>query len=170
MRLLLLQPLTRILVRRIQTTSFLSLSNIAFEIADVSASLPELLRRPGLTTWRPTANRAVSKTYVTFEEFLGTLSEQQKAETKLTAGHWPPPNVAELHLENWYVTTRELEHPRAVLILPLSIRIYPHLQDTGGFFVAVLQKKAGYRKDSNDPKCVRSSFSGFQRNQKLCRC
>ena len=25
--------------------------------------------------------------------------------------------------------------------MPISLRIYPHLQDTGGFFVAIIQKK-----------------------------
>lgn len=28
-----------------------------------------------------------------------------------------------------------------MLILLPSFRIYPHLQDTGGFFIAILQKK-----------------------------
>jgi multisite-specific tRNA:(cytosine-C5)-methyltransferase len=110
----------------------------AYELVDVSTQLPELIRRPGLTSWRPTNAKAATKTYQTFEQYIATLSDTQKSESKMTEGHWPPPNVQQLHLEHWSVIFFAI---RAIcLTLLYSMRIYPHLQNTGGFFVAVLQK------------------------------
>ena len=36
--------------------------------------------------------------------------------------------------------TYEIEYPQVLTNIYISIRIYPHLQDSGGFFVAVLEK------------------------------
>ncbi|THV05365.1 cytosine-5--methyltransferase [Dendrothele bispora CBS 962.96] len=96
------------------------LSNPEFHLVDVSTRLSELKRRPGLTSWRPTSDRTVAATYETYEAFVA--NDLQASTTKLTPGHWPPTNVEELHLER-------------------CMRIYPHLQDSGGFFVAVLERK-----------------------------
>ncbi|KAF9004637.1 S-adenosyl-L-methionine-dependent methyltransferase [Cyathus striatus] len=96
-------------------------SNLDFELVDVSSRLSELVRRPGLTSWRPTVDKSVTTTYATYEEFMAS-SIDGTLKTKLSEGHWPPKNVEDLNL-------------------PRCLRIYPHLQDTGGFFVAVLQKK-----------------------------
>ncbi|TFK39362.1 S-adenosyl-L-methionine-dependent methyltransferase [Crucibulum laeve] len=95
--------------------------NPDFELVDVSSKLPELKHRPGLTTWRATADRTISATYESYEEFMASsLDENLKA--KMTEGHWPPLDVEKLNL-------------------PRCLRIYPHLQDSGGFFVAVLEKR-----------------------------
>ncbi|KAF8906542.1 S-adenosyl-L-methionine-dependent methyltransferase [Gymnopilus junonius] len=95
-------------------------SNPAFELVDISSKLPELERRPGLTVWRPTADRTGATTFATYEDFLqSSIDETLKA--KMSEGHWPPMDVETLNL-------------------PRCMRIYPHLQDTGGFFVAVLQR------------------------------
>jgi hypothetical protein len=40
-----------------------------------------------------------------------------------------------------------------------SMRIYPHLQDTGGFFVAVLQRKS-VAKEDYDP-VVNSMYDAY---------
>ncbi|KAF8804768.1 S-adenosyl-L-methionine-dependent methyltransferase [Phlegmacium glaucopus] len=94
--------------------------NPEFELVDVSAKLPQLKRRPGLTTWRPTADRSAAVTFSTYEEFMSSsLDDASKA--KMSEGHWPPKDIGTLNL-------------------PRCIRIYPHLQDSGGFFVAVLEK------------------------------
>ncbi|KAK7471032.1 tRNA (cytosine-5-)-methyltransferase ncl1 [Stygiomarasmius scandens] len=104
------------------------LSTPEFHLIDVSSGLPELKRRPGLTSWRPTSDRTVKKTYETYEAFIA--NDPQAAVTKLTPGHWPPANVEDLHLER-------------------CMRIYPHHQDSGGFFVAVLERRplAGQTKE-----------------------
>ncbi|KAJ7669218.1 S-adenosyl-L-methionine-dependent methyltransferase [Mycena polygramma] len=95
-------------------------SNPDFRLVDVSAKIPELHRRPGLTSWRPT-DRSLKTTYDTYETFMETCAEGDIVKGKMTRGHWPPEDVEALDL-------------------PRCIRIYPHLQDTGGFFVAVLER------------------------------
>ncbi|RDB16064.1 Multisite-specific tRNA:(cytosine-C(5))-methyltransferase trm4b [Hypsizygus marmoreus] len=94
--------------------------NPDFHLVDVSSKLPALKRRPGMTSWRPSVDKAVTTSYATYAEFLS--SEDAKEGTKLTEGHWPPADVDSFNL-------------------PRCLRIYPHLQDTGGFFVAVLERK-----------------------------
>ncbi|PPQ64466.1 hypothetical protein CVT24_008476 [Panaeolus cyanescens] len=96
-------------------------SNRDFELVDVSSQIPELKRRPGLTTWRATADKTMSRTFESYEEFMGSSMFDDNVKAKLTPGHWPPPDADKMNLER-------------------CMRIYPHLQDTGGFFVAVLQK------------------------------
>ncbi|ESK92221.1 trna (cytosine-5-)-methyltransferase [Moniliophthora roreri MCA 2997] len=96
-------------------------ANTDFHLVDVSSLFPSLQRRSGLKTWRPTADKAVKATYETYSAFV-EADPQAAANTKLTEGHWPPENVEELNLER-------------------CMRIYPHLQDSGGFFVAVLERK-----------------------------
>ncbi|EKM56700.1 uncharacterized protein PHACADRAFT_172372 [Phanerochaete carnosa HHB-10118-sp] len=86
-----------------------------FELIDMSTHLPGLIFRSGIKTWTPALDRS---------EYIESLPENKRADSKLVESHWPP-SLAEadaLHLE-------------------YCMRIYPHLQDTGGFFVAVLQKK-----------------------------
>ncbi|KAF8605675.1 S-adenosyl-L-methionine-dependent methyltransferase [Ceratobasidium sp. AG-I] len=94
-----------------------------FELVDVSSSLPELIRRPGLSSWHPPVNKEMSEFFDTYAAFKESLPPAKRGESKLQQTQWPPKNVAELHLER-------------------CIRIYPHLQDTGAFFVAVLQRKS----------------------------
>ncbi|KAF9561390.1 cytosine-5--methyltransferase [Agrocybe pediades] len=98
------------------------LANPAFELVDVSDKLPELIRRPGLHTWRATGDRTVATTFATYEEFMASWLDDI-VKSKMTEGHWPPKDAEKLNLDR-------------------CLRIYPHLQDTGGFFVAVLQKSA----------------------------
>ncbi|KAJ7201628.1 S-adenosyl-L-methionine-dependent methyltransferase [Mycena pura] len=95
-------------------------SNPDFHLVDVSAKLPELKRRPGLTSWRAT-DKSINTTYDTYEMFMETCKESDNYKAKMTPGHWPPEDVE-------------------LLNLPRCIRVYPHLQDTGGFFVAVLER------------------------------
>ncbi|KAF7795210.1 hypothetical protein EIP86_006360 [Pleurotus ostreatoroseus] len=95
-----------------------------FELVDMSNYLPSLIYRPGLTTWTPAVNREVTTEFATFQDFIQSVPESQRADVKMTESHWPPP------------ATEANE-----LYLTRCMRIYPHLQDTGGFFIAVLQKK-----------------------------
>ncbi|KAJ7639456.1 S-adenosyl-L-methionine-dependent methyltransferase [Roridomyces roridus] len=95
-------------------------ANPDFHLLDVSTKLPALVSRPGLTWWQPT-DRSLKMTYETYEKFLETCTEGEAVKSKMSRGHWPPEGVEELNL-------------------PRCIRIYPHLQDTGGFFVAVLER------------------------------
>ncbi|KAG6811829.1 hypothetical protein H0H92_005626 [Tricholoma furcatifolium] len=102
-------------------------ANPDFYLVDVSDKLPALKRCPGLTSWRPSVDRTINTNYATYEEFQASQDAKDNPNTKLTSGHWPPADVERYNL-------------------PRSMRIYPHLQDTGGFFVAVLERRAPARK------------------------
>ncbi|EIN09261.1 S-adenosyl-L-methionine-dependent methyltransferase [Punctularia strigosozonata HHB-11173 SS5] len=93
-----------------------------YELIDVSDRLPGLIRRPGLSTWTPSSDRECNTSFPTYSSYIDSLSEENRKQTKMSEGQWPPPEGVNLKLER-------------------CIRIYPHLQDTGGFFVAVLEKK-----------------------------
>ncbi|KAK3914648.1 tRNA (cytosine(34)-C(5))-methyltransferase [Frankliniella fusca] len=85
------------------------------ELVDVSTSLPGLVHRPGMTTWIP-----CSKDLVGYEKYED-VPEQWR--TQVRPSMFPPSteDASKYNLER-------------------CIRILPHLQNTGGFFVAVLNK------------------------------
>ncbi|KAF9048205.1 S-adenosyl-L-methionine-dependent methyltransferase [Hymenopellis radicata] len=94
-------------------------SNSDFHLIPTDGLLPGLIRRPGMTHWKPTNSLPFPfEFYDTYQDFI---TAEPSTTSKLTRGHWPPDNVDELNL-------------------PRCMRIYPHLQDTGGFFVAVLER------------------------------
>ncbi|KAF8920793.1 cytosine-5--methyltransferase [Mucidula mucida] len=94
-------------------------SNSDFHLVPTDDLLPGLMRKPGMTRWKPTNSLPFPFTfYDTYQDFI---TAESSTTSKLTRGHWPPDNVDELNL-------------------PRCMRIYPHLQDTGGFFVAVLER------------------------------
>lgn len=93
----------------------------AIQLVDVSDALNGFIRRPGMTTWK-----VINKEGIEFDSFEQVPPGQRK---RFPASVFPLPDYAELHLER-------------------CLRIYPHLQDTGGFFVAVLTKTA----DIDPPK------------------
>ncbi|KAI9444273.1 cytosine-5--methyltransferase [Lactarius indigo] len=94
-----------------------------FELVDVSDSLPALIRRPGLKHWFPSVSRDLQ--FVdSYEQYAASLPDG-RATSRLAQSHWPPTEDT----STFCLTAQD------------SIRIYPHLQDTGGFFLAVLQHK-----------------------------
>ncbi|ETW75883.1 hypothetical protein HETIRDRAFT_436831 [Heterobasidion irregulare TC 32-1] len=112
---------------------------VDFEIVDVSEMLPSLVRRPGLTKWIPSVDRDL-KFCETYDECIRSLPANRRADTRLGRSHWPPSDVQGLNLER-------------------CMRIYPHLQDTGGFFVAVLQRKSSSTKSPREGKRVADEAS-----------
>jgi histone H3/H4 len=88
----------------------------AIRLVDVSDQLPELRRRPGLSTWKVTTKEGV---------YLDSIEDiqEERQRKKFPATCFPP-------------TAEEAEK----MNLDRCIRIYPHQQDTGGFFVAVFEK------------------------------
>ena len=99
------------------------------ELVDVSDRLPGLLRAPGLHTWR--VFDGTMREFTTFDEASKVSrlrTEQNRARRnagKIPDTVFPPPpeEAASLHLER-------------------CMRLLPHAQDTGGFFVALLHKRA----------------------------
>jgi len=59
---------------------------------------------------------------------------------KMTEGHWPPRDVGRLNLSRWWISSLVISGCTASHLYSDSMRVYPHLQDSGGFFVAVLQR------------------------------
>lgn len=83
------------------------------ELVDISDRLPHLKYVPGLTDW---------KVFTRESQVIKCLADVPETHaTQIRESMFPPTNVEDLHLER-------------------CIRVLPHLQDTGGFFVAVLRK------------------------------
>lgn len=96
----------------------IQMSKGAVELVDVSDQIPELKRSPGLSTWKVFNKAGVE--YKTYEDVLKETIDGQYKKSM-----FPP-----------------TEEEAKSLNLERCIRVYPHQQDTGGFFIAVLQKKA----------------------------
>jgi len=83
------------------------------ELVDVSKSLPELKRRPGMKKWK------VGDVFAWHNSFEETGKKRQKTVAKTM--FWEP-SYDSMPLER-------------------CVRVFPHLDDTGGFFITVFQKK-----------------------------
>lgn len=93
--------------------SLLNQSEGGLELVDVSEKLPGLKSSPGLTSWVMMTREL--EVYTKFEDVA------ERHQTQIRESMFPPKNAADLNLQR-------------------CMRILPHLQDTGGFFVAVLKK------------------------------
>lgn len=102
-------------------------------LLDRSEALPGLRRKPGLTSWN-----IMDKSGRTWSSW-SSVQEVKKTEpegghSKLVESMFPP---------------SEAEH----IPLPYCMRVYPHLQDTGGFFIAVLEKRSEIKtRPEGEPK------------------
>ncbi|KNE57886.1 hypothetical protein AMAG_04731 [Allomyces macrogynus ATCC 38327] len=90
----------------------------AVRLVDASKMLPELLRRPGVKTWTVPSYKAKEATF--YSQFSEVPNEDK---ARITPSYFPPTDIDALNIER-------------------CLRIYPHLQNTGGFFVALLEKVA----------------------------
>ncbi|RPA76763.1 S-adenosyl-L-methionine-dependent methyltransferase [Ascobolus immersus RN42] len=96
------------------------------QLVDVSDQMPELKRIPGLKGgWKVMSNQG--EWWNTYEDALASETGKKLADNNKL---W----------KSWWYTAPEEEEKR--VLLERTLRIYPHLQDTGGFYVAVLEKKA----------------------------
>ncbi|KAJ5032135.1 hypothetical protein J3E74DRAFT_423840 [Bipolaris maydis] len=91
--------------------------NAKVKLVDCSDHLPNLKRKPGLNSWKVLDTSSARAKYETEEP-------ERQFSTKVTPSCFPP--IAKSEQERI-----PLEH---------CIRVYPHLQDTGGFFIAILEK------------------------------
>jgi multisite-specific tRNA:(cytosine-C5)-methyltransferase len=91
--------------------------------------LPKLKRRPGLKNWEVMDKSGETwSSWEEVEEYRHKFG-MEGAQEKLVAGMLPPPPGS----------------PEAEIPLERCMRVYAHLQDTGGFFIAILEKKAEFR-------------------------
>lgn len=94
--------------------SILNQSDHGVELVDVSEKLKGLKYKPGLSKWV-----VMQKD----KKIVSSMNDvDEKCRTQVCKSMFPPSNVDELQLSR-------------------CIRILPHQQNTGGFFVAVLRKK-----------------------------
>ncbi|KAL6881189.1 S-adenosyl-L-methionine-dependent methyltransferase [Trichoderma novae-zelandiae] len=96
------------------------------EIVDSSDQLPGLERRPGLKTWKIMDKGG--RIWSSWEEVEKFTKESNDGVTpgRLQPTMFPDPEGTKLPLER-------------------CMRVYPHLQDTGGFFITVLEKKSEFK-------------------------
>lgn len=100
-------------------------------IVDVSDRLPELQRRPGIKGGWKVMDKDQAW-YSTFDEVLKNEDGKDSRTNRITRSMFP--------------TETEKSHEDSSRIpLERCIRVYPHLQDTGSFFIAVLEKKEEIR-------------------------
>jgi multisite-specific tRNA:(cytosine-C5)-methyltransferase len=102
------------------------------EIIDCSKELPDLKRVDGLRTWK-----VVDRDSRVWSSWQEVDEHRKNAGTsglgRLAESMFPP--TEDVHLER-------------------CMRVYPHLQDTGGFFITVLEKKAEIRVKQEDSNKV----------------
>ncbi|XP_033930209.1 RNA cytosine C(5)-methyltransferase NSUN2 [Melopsittacus undulatus] len=108
--------------------SLLEKSQGALELADVSSELPGLKRMPGITKWK-----VMLKDGQWLEEWKDVPSNRQ---TQIRPTMFPVKDEEKLKAMN----------------LERCLRILPHHQNTGGFFVAVLIKKSPMPWNKRQPK------------------
>ena len=91
-------------------------------LLDPKDLLPGLERRPGLRDWDVKDRRG--KLWDSWDAVTAARAADKNGEAagKVTEGMFPPVPEAEIPLHR-------------------CVRVYPHLQDTGGFFIAVLEKR-----------------------------
>lgn len=98
-------------------------------IVDCSHELPELKRRPGMASW-PVADKR-GNLWNSWEEVQTALEDttDRDALIRISESMFPKPND-EIHLDR-------------------CMRVYPYLQDTGGFFITVLEKVSEIKVHGN---------------------
>nr|XP_033785631.1 RNA cytosine C(5)-methyltransferase NSUN2 isoform X3 [Geotrypetes seraphini] len=111
--------------------SLLEKSEGSLELVDVSSELPGLKWMPGVIQWK-----IMTKDGQWFEEWSDV---PQNRHTQIRPTMFPPKDEEKLKAMN-------LQH---------CLRILPHHQNTGGFFVAVLMKKAPMPWNRRQPKLLR---------------
>lgn len=99
------------------------------KLIDCSDRLPSLKRSPGLTDWS-----IMSKNGSMYESWAEARSREPD-DSKIMPGMFPPEAQENIPLKH-------------------CMRVYPHQQDTGGFFIAVLEKLSTFKaKPEEESKC-----------------
>ncbi|KAI5067305.1 hypothetical protein GOP47_0017833 [Adiantum capillus-veneris] len=150
------------------------------ELLDVSDELPELKRRPGLKTWKVRDKGLWISSYRNVDKHRvgsilpsmfptgrgqGVVSAQDEELLPLeTCEEEIAPPEGEQTSEDNTPQNREMgetEDGGEIALLPLErcLRILPHDQDTGGFFVAVFRKVAALKGEQTSSRPVRRHTS-----------
>ncbi|RDA89835.1 hypothetical protein CP533_6946 [Ophiocordyceps camponoti-saundersi (nom. inval.)] len=107
------------------------------DIVDCHDQLPALKRKPGLKSWN--IMDKAGRTWKSWAEVESFAKEQNEGQI--------PGRVAQT------MFSEVQGFDRGLIPLERCMRVYPHLQDTGAFFIAVLEKRAEFKaKNENVPK------------------
>ncbi|PHH91180.1 hypothetical protein CDD83_1415 [Cordyceps sp. RAO-2017] len=107
------------------------------DIVDCRDQLPNLQRKPGMKKWK-----IMDKSGRMWDTW-----EQVEAFAKAENEGVIPGRV----VQTMFPRTEGSDD--SDMPLDRCMRVYPHMQDTGGFFIAVLEKKSDFRaKNENEPK------------------
>ncbi|GME26201.1 Bacterial Fmu (Sun)/eukaryotic nucleolar NOL1/Nop2p [Neofusicoccum parvum] len=99
------------------------------KIIDCSQELPGLKRVPGLNTWK--VMDKAGRMWNSWEDVVAKKSEPgEEGLNKILEGMFPP---------------KATENEDEKVPLERCIRVYPHHQNTGGFFITVIEKKEEIR-------------------------
>ncbi|EDV92260.1 tRNA (cytosine(34)-C(5))-methyltransferase [Drosophila grimshawi] len=98
----------------------------ALQLVDASHLVPGLKYKPGMTDWK-LATKEVDSVYTSFEE----VPENLHTIIRPSMFPLPPAEISGIGLDK-------------------CMRVLPHLQDSGGFFVAVLEKRRALNFEKND--------------------
>ena len=107
------------------------------DLLDTSNMLPGLKRHPGLKSWK-----VIDKTGRLWDSWKSVLEQKDQ-----------------VGFEGLGKMTHTMFADYLDELLPLErcIRVYPHQQDTGGFFIAILEKKADMKaRPEGEPKAGRA--------------
>ncbi|KAJ4714480.1 tRNA (Cytosine(34)-C(5))-methyltransferase [Melia azedarach] len=121
------------------------------QLVDVSSELPQLVRRPGLKKWKARDKGVWLASYKDVPKFrrtgivpsmfpsgrchMDTTNDGDKHENGIDAN-----SIGLQPVEDAFPSTDNLDEEVCDLPLELCMRLVPHDQNTGAFFIAVLQK------------------------------
>lgn len=114
------------------------------EILDCSEQLPELVRRPGMKKWKIMDKSC--RMWDSWEQVETFAREENDGVIpgRVCQTMFPKLEGTECH----------------DLPLERCMRVYPHLMDTGGFFITVLEKKTDFKaRNENEPKTAAAAAS-----------
>ena len=107
------------------------------QLVDMPDHLPNLKRRPGLNSWKvldtssvPGSNDKTAHMFTSWEAF-------EKAKAKYAVDE-PERTFSQKVSKGCF--PQITANPEERIPLERCMRVYPHLQDTGGFFIAVIEK------------------------------
>jgi len=119
-------------------------------IVDCSSSLPGLKRYPGMNAWKIIDKSG--RIWSSWEEVQKFVKESKEGVVpgRLVETMFPQP-----------------EGPDGQSMpLDRCMRVYPHMMDTGGFFITVLEKKTDFRaRNENEPKPAPGQSNGADQPQ-----
>ncbi|KAH7520515.1 uncharacterized protein LOC107425311 [Ziziphus jujuba] len=145
------------------------------ELADVSSELPHLVRRPGLKRWKVRdkgvwlsshkdvskyrTNAIVPSMFPSGRSYTGTTDNNHRMELGEECENNGNGNSEEskdtfLPTEDSRIQADELNEEVSEFPLERCMRILPHDQNGGAFFIAVIHKRAPLPAIQEKPKCL----------------